>query len=140
MLVKEISTGDENYPDYKNSMFKPEISSLPLYSEEKGTFKNVPMADGKVDARVQGMVKDFLMKREHELEEYAPKKLSDEQHGKINEITSYLTGKASSSFNSSKESKPSSDDFELDGLVSSGDTVASSASSSDEDDFFSDFN
>ena len=136
MLVKEISTGDENYPDYKNSMFKPEMSSLPLFNEEKAQFKNVPVADGKVDSRAQQMVKDFLMKREHELEEFSPKKLTDEQQGKINEITAYLTGKASSSFNSSKESKPSSDDFEFDSVVSSGDT---SSSSSDEDDFFSDF-
>ena len=27
MLVKEIQTGDDTYPDYKNSMFKPETSS-----------------------------------------------------------------------------------------------------------------
>ena len=135
MLVKEISTGDETYPDYKNSMFKPEVSSVPLYNEEKSTFKNVPVADGKVDARAQGMVKDFLFKREHELEEFSPKKLSDEQQAKINEITAYLTGKASTSFASSKESKPSSDDFELDGIVSSG----SKEVPADEDDFFSDF-
>jgi hypothetical protein len=135
MLVKEISTGDETYPDYKNSMFKPEVSSISIYSEEKQSFKNVPVSDGKVDSKAQQIVKEFLMKREHELEEFAPKKLSDEQQSKINEITSFLTGKASGSFNSSKESKPSSDDFELDGLVSSG----SSQVSSDEDDFFSDF-
>ena len=35
MLVKEIQTGDETYPDYKNSMFKPETSSLPIYFEDK---------------------------------------------------------------------------------------------------------
>jgi len=136
MLVKEISTGDETYPDYKNSMFKPEVSSLPIYSEEKSTFKNVPVADGKVDARAQGMVKDFLLKRDHELEEYSPKKLSEEQQSKISEITNFLTGKASSSFNASKESKPTSDDFELDGLVSSG---SKEVVSTDEDDFFADF-
>ena len=42
LLVKEIQTGDDTYPDYKNSMFKPETSSLPVYSEEKKMFKNVP--------------------------------------------------------------------------------------------------
>ena len=135
VLVKEISTGDETYPDYKNSMFKPEVSSISVYSEEKQSFKNVPVTDGKIDTKAQQIVKEFLMKREHELEEFAPKKLSDEQQSKINEITSFLTGKASGSFNSSKESKPSSDDFELDGIVSSG----SKEVSSDEDDFFSDF-
>lgn len=136
MLVKEISTGDENYPDYKNSMFRPEVTSLPIYFEDKGEFKNVPVADGKVDPKAQQKVKDFLMKREHELEEYAPKKLTEEQQAKINEITNFLTGKASNSFNASKESKPTSDDFELDGLVSSGSSVAVNT---DEDDFFSDF-
>jgi hypothetical protein len=136
VLVKEISTGDETYPDYKNSMFKPEVSSLSIYNEEKGTFKNVPVVDGKVDSRAQGMVKDFLMKRDHELEDFGPKKLNDEQQSKINDITAYLTGKASSSYNTSSNSKPSSDDFEIEGLVSSGTKVAVAE---DEDDFFSDF-
>jgi hypothetical protein len=136
MLVKEISTGDENYPDYKNSMFRPEVTSLPIYFEDKGEFKNVPVSDGKVDPKAQQKVKDFLMKREHELEEYAPKKLSEEQQAKINEITNFLTGKASTSFNASRESAPSSEDFELEGLVSSG---SKDASSTDEDDFFADF-
>jgi hypothetical protein len=33
------------------------------------------------------MVKDFLLKREHKLEEFAPKHLTDEQQSKISEIT-----------------------------------------------------
>ncbi len=136
LLVKEIQTGDETYPDYKNSMFKPETSSLPIYFEDKAAFKNVPVVDGKIDPKAQTMVKDFLLKREHELEEFAPKRLSEEQQAKINEITAYLTGKASASFN--KESKPSSDDFEIDGLVSSGSSTSSSTTE-DEDDFFGDF-
>jgi len=135
MLVKEIQTGDETYPDYKNSMFKPESSSLPIYFEDKAAFKNVPLNDGKIDAKAQGMVKDFLLKRDHEVEEFAPKKLTEEQHAKINEITAYLTGKSSGNF-TSKESKPSSDDFELDGMVTSG---SKEVTGTDDDDFFSDF-
>jgi len=135
VLVKEITTGDDTYPDYKNSMFKPETSSLPIYSEEKGAFKNVPLVDGKVDTRAQSMVKDFLLKREHELEEFSPKHLSEEQQAKISEITAFLTGKSSSNFQ--KDSKPSSDDFEIEGLVSSGSSSASSTE--EEDDFFSEF-
>ena len=134
LLAKEISTGDENYPDYKNSMFKPEITSLPIFNEDKGVFKNVPIADGKVDSKYQQMVKEFLLKRDHELEEQAPKKLSEENQSKINEIIAHLTGKTSSSYNGGN-SKPSSDDFELDGLVSSG-TKAVATESTDEDDFF----
>ena len=141
LLVKEIQTGDETYPDYKNSMFKPETSSLPIYFEEKGSFKNVPLVDGKVDPKAQGMVKDFLMKREHELEEFGPKKLSDEQQAKINEITAFLTGKASSSFN--QPAQASSEDFEFEDSFSNSSSTSSSqssGSSTDEDDFFSDFN
>jgi hypothetical protein len=138
VLVKEIQTGDDTYPDYKNSMFKPETSSLPIYFEDKQAFKNVPLTDGRVDAKAQVMVKDFLMKRDHELEEFAPKRLTEEQQSKINEISAYLTGKSSGNFGGSKESKPSSDDFELDGVVTSGSKEVSS--SSNEDDFFADFN
>ena len=132
ILVKEISTGDETYPDYKNSMFRPEVTSLPIYFEDKGEFKNVPVADGKVDPKAQQKVKDFLLKREHDLEEFAPKKLTEEQQVKVNQITAYLTGKASMS-----NSSPKSDDFELDGLVTSGSNAVSATE--DEDDFFSDF-
>ena len=137
VLVKEISTGDETYPDYKNSMFKPEVSSISIYNEEKSVFKSAPTSDGKIDPRAQATVKDFLLKRDHELEEFAAKKLSDEQQAKINEITSFLTGKASASFNNSVN-KPTQDDFELDGFVSSG-KVEVASTSTDEDDFFSDF-
>jgi hypothetical protein len=135
ILVKEISTGDESYPDYKNSMFKPEITSLPIYIEDKGIFKNVPLIDGKVDPKAQQKVKDFLMNRDHELEEFAPKKLTEEQQVKVNQISAFLTGKSTPSFDS--KSSPSSDDFELEGVISSGTNVESS--SADEDDFFSDF-
>ena len=136
VLVKEISTGDETYPDYKNSMFRPEISSVSIYFEDKNSFKNAPVVDGKIDSRAQSSVKDFLLKRDHELEEFAAKKLSDEQQGKINEITSFLTGKTSTSF--ANANKPTQDDFELDGFVSSGKVEVASATT-DEDDFFSDF-
>jgi hypothetical protein len=132
ILVKEISTGDESYPDYKNSMFRPEMSSLSLYSEDKG-FKNVPVVDGKVDPRAQGKVKEFLMNREHNLEDFAPKKLNEEQLNKIESISNFLLGRSS---NTNTNSKPSSDDFELDGLVTSG---SKAVVTEDEDDFFSDF-
>ena len=134
-LVKEIQTGDETYPDYKSSMFKPEKTSLPIFNEEKSLFKNVPVADGKVDPRAQQMVKDFLLKRDHDLEEFAPKKLNEEQQVKVNQISAFLTGKSSPSFNS--PSSPSSDDFELEGAVTSGSKLSSGTA--DEDDFFSDF-
>ena len=140
LIVKEIQTGDETYPDYKMSMFKSETTSLPLYFKEKGVFKNAPLnAEGKIDPSVQGKVKDFLLDREHDLEEFAPKKLTEEQQVKINEITNYLTGKASASFAAKTESKPISDDFDFDDNFSSNPT-ATTATVVDQDDFFSDFN
>ena len=133
LSVKEIQTGDETYPDYKNSAFRPETTSLPIYIEGKG-FKNAPLVDGKIDPKVQSTIKEFLMKRDHELEEFSPKKLSDEEQGKINEIINYLTGKATSSFK--KEVSPSSSDFDFEESFSS--TTVSTED--DEDDFFADFN
>lgn len=138
LVVKEIQTGDETYPDYKMSMFKPETTSLPIYFKEKQAFKNAPLNEGKIEASVQSKIKDFLLDREHDLEEFAPKKLTDEQQAKITEISNFLTGKASSSFSGAKqEAKPSSDDFEFEDNFSSKPAAATSATE-DEDDFFND--
>lgn len=132
LIVKEIQTGDETYPDYKMSMFKSETSSLPLYFKDKGVFKNVPLVDGKVDSNAQGKIKDFLLDRENSLEDFSPKRLTEEQQAKITEISNFLTGKSSSSFSSSKAT-PSSDDFDFENNFST-----TTDSTSDEDDFFKD--
>ena len=138
LVVKEIQTGDETYPDYKMSMFKPEATSLPIYFKEKGAFKNAPLNDGKIDPSVQGKIKDFLLDREHDLEEFSPKRLDDKQQAKITEITNFLTGKASSSFSNAKaESKPASEDFEFEDNFATTASTTTSASE-DEDDFFND--
>jgi hypothetical protein len=138
MVVKEIQTGDETYPDYKMSMFKPESTSLPIYFKDKAIFKNAPLnADGKIEASVQGKIKDFLLDREVNLEDFSPKALTEEQQSKITEISNFLTGKASSSYSggSKPESKPTSEDFDFEDNFS---TPATSSASEDEDDFFND--
>ena len=135
LVVKEIQTGDETYPDYKMSMFKPETTSLPIYFKEKQVFKNAPLNEGKIEASIQGKIKDFLLEREHDLEEFSPKKLTNEQQAKITEISNFLTGKASSSY--SKETKPSSDDFEFEDNFTKT-TATTSSSTETEDDFFND--
>jgi hypothetical protein len=137
LLVKEIQTGDETYPDYKMSMFKPETTSLPMFFKEKSVFKNVPLVDGKVSSEVQSKIKDFLLDREHDLEEFAAKKLTDEQQSKITEICNFLTGKSSNGYQTAKqETKPTSEDFEFEDNFAS--TSTSSKSVDSEDDFFSD--
>lgn len=138
LVVKEIQTGDETYPDYKMSMFKPETTSLPIYFKEKQAFKNAPLNEGKIEASVQSKIKDFLLDREHDLEEFSPKRLTEEQQAKITEISNFLTGKASSSYSNAKqESKPSSDDFEFEDNFTKTAATTSSATE-DEDDFFND--
>lgn len=94
------------------SMFKPETTSLPIYFKEKQAFKNAPLVDGKIDPAVQGKVREFLMDREHDLEEFSPKKLDEQQQAKITEIANFLTGKSASSY-SNKEAKPASEDFDF---------------------------
>jgi hypothetical protein len=138
LVVKEIQTGDETYPDYKMSMFKPETTSLPIYFKEKQAFKNAPLNEGKIESGVQSKIREFLLDREHDLEEFSPKKLSDEQQAKITEISNFLTGKASSSFSNPKaESKPASEDFEFEDNFTTTAATTTSASA-DEDDFFND--
>ena len=143
LLVKEIDTGDDTYPDYKNSMFKPEITSVPVYNEEKKAFKNAPViteeVNGierrKIDPKLQGIVKTFLLNREHDLEEFEPKRLTEEEQAKITEISNFLTGKTSNSFQ-----KASSNDFDVtsDEDFMTEDTFSTSSTSDDDEDFFSD--
>lgn len=136
LLVKELVTPDETYPDYKNSMFRPEISPLAIYNEAKGEFKQIPVKDGKVDPRAHQTVKDFLLKRDFDLEEFGAKKLTDEQQSKITEICNFLTGKSSGAYQA--QNKPTSDDFDMEPAgISSGTKVVQE--SIDDDDFFSDF-
>lgn len=83
-------------------------------------------------------MRDFLLKRDHDLEEFAAKPLTEEQQVKISEISNFLTGKASTSF--AGASAPSSNDFDFDEVatkVESGSSMVSS--SADDDDFFKDF-
>ena len=137
LVVKEIQTGDETYPDYKMSMFKPEATSLPIYFKDKAVFKNAPLVDGKIDPAAQGKVKEFLLDRSNELEDFAPKLLTEEQQAKINEISNFLTGKASASYPSANQAKPASEDFEFEDSFTNTATSAT-ATTEDEDDFFSD--
>jgi hypothetical protein len=104
LFVKEIQTGDETYPDYKMSMFKQDTTSLPVFIKEKEFSKTHQLLMVKL---IQHKVKLKLsLDREHQLEEFEPKKLTEEQQTKITDITNYLTGKSSNSF---AESKPASE-------------------------------
>lgn len=138
LFVKEIQTGEETYPDYKMSMFKQEVSSVQIFIKDKG-FKHAPLVDGKIDPAAQGKVKAFLLDREHQLEDFEPRRLTEEQQSKISDITNFLTGKSSNSFATKQESKPVSEDFEFeDNFATPSTSTATSNGSEDEDYFFSD--
>ena len=78
------------------------------------------------------------MDREHNLEDFAPKRLDETQQGRINEIIGFMTGKSSQNFVSSKpESKPTSDDFDFEESMTS--TNSTPSTDGDDDDFFRDF-
>ncbi len=143
LVAKEIQAGDITYPDYKMSMFKPTTSTLSLYSKEKQSFKNVPLnEEGKIDPSIQSKVKDFLIERDVELEASGPKKLEDKDFAKISEITAFLTGKASSSYQKKQaESEATSDDLGFNEDTSTGSSVETKpvSATEDEDDFFDDF-
>ena len=117
-------------------MFKPEATSLPVYFKEKSAFKNAPVIDGKIDPKYQSKIKDFLIERDHDLEEYSPKALTEEQQAKITEISNFLTGKASTSFKPTNEAKPTSDDFNFEENFSEK-TSKQTGGTEEEDDFFS---
>lgn len=145
LFVKEIQTGDETYPDYKMSMFKQEASSVQIFIKDKG-FKHAPLiettdANGRtklvIDPAAQPKVRAFLMDREHQLEDFEPRRLTEEQQTKISDITNFLTGKSSNSF-ATKESKPVSEDFEFEDNFATTSTNTSTSDVSEEDDFFSD--
>ena len=129
LAVKEIQTGDETYPDYKNSAFR-DVSTIGIFNESTHSFKKVPLVDGRIDPKFQTAVKDFLLKRDFELEDFAPKKLNEEQKQKIENIKAYLTGKGSTTYTTA-----SSDDFDFE---EGPETKATKAAVVDDDDFFAD--
>jgi len=111
LLVKQIDTGDEKYPDYKMSSFKPERSSIMIPTSNG--LKNVPLEDGKIAEKLKGKVKEFLLDRDTELEAYEPKPLTEEQQGKITQIGAYLTGKTIATFVQANNNKAESSDFDF---------------------------
>jgi len=135
LIVKEIQTGDETYPDYKSSMFRPETHPLAVYSEEKKVFRTIPLNEnGGVADNAKTIVRDFLLNREHNVEEFAPKRLTEEQQAKVTEISNFLTGKSTANY--TPEAKPTTQDFEFEDNLTGG-TEATTAPDEDEDDFFS---
>lgn len=145
LIAKEVTADGITYPSYKNSTFKPNVNAMSIYNAEKNLFKTVPTItvetqDGEretIDPKYQQVVVDFLLNRDHELEDYAPKALTPEQKAKIAEITAFLTGNQAASFNAAP--KATQDDFDLEeSFTESPASSDEDFSNEEEDDFFAD--
>jgi hypothetical protein len=138
LLVKEIQTGDDKYPDYKNSSFR-ESTPISLYSKEKGEFRLAPVdGDGNIIPQVKSKIAEYLLDREKDLEDFAPRRLTEEEESKITEIVNFLTGKSTQNYR--KQNQPDRSDFIEDSEDDSFSTSNTTNQTVEEDDdFFSDF-
>lgn len=99
LIIKENKTPEGTFPNYDSSQFL-EISPIKIngkiipvtYDEQKG--KNVI-----TNQAIQKGLQDFLLKRDHDLEEYEAKPWDDETMDKVNKIVAISTGEDSSIFN-----------------------------------------
>lgn len=143
-LTKDPS--GRTFPNYKNTAFRPQRTSLPMFKD--GELKRLPTVDRgdtdsngipmkKVDPNYTTMALEYLMNREVELATFEPKRLSDADHEKINQIVNHLTGKASTSFANANSNSASLNDFtsDVETFVNSSNDFSTSSSSGD-DEFF----
>ncbi len=131
-LIVKDSGNNDGFPTYINSIFMS-ASPISVYNEEKKAFKQVPLDEnGNIESKYKVMIKDMLLNREHDLEEFAAKVLTDAQNAKIDEITAYLTGNTAQS-----SSKPAANDFDFNEPTTAK-PATKAPSSTDADDFFDD--
>lgn len=132
LIVKEVQDEKGNtFPDYKMCQFKPKTSSISLLKD--GVMVNAPLDENEqIPSKLQSKIVEFLLDRTVNIEDFSPKKLTDEQLNKIEQITGVLTGKTSSISNNTVDSE----DFDLESNTESSST---STKSEDVDDFDFDF-
>lgn len=134
LIIKENKTPEGTFPSYDSSQFfevspiKINGKPVPVVYDEQHK-KNVI-----VNPEVQKFLQQFLLKREHDLDEYEAKPWDDDTTDKVNRIVSVITGEdgfmssaKTSIDNASKRDSNSSNDFSF------GDNTDSPSSV---DDFF----
>ena len=87
LCIKEVG----GFANYDSSEFD---ERGPLKKKTASGWKPYPLNEetGKIDAKYHAEIKEFLLNREHDLEEFAAKKLTDEQQTKVNKILAILSG------------------------------------------------
>lgn len=134
LIVKEIDTGDATFPDYKMSVFKETPSSISLPTPDG--LKNIPLEDGKIPTNLQNKVREFLLTRNMELEDFGPRKLDEDSQSKISQIIDYLTGNSRISGIVNTTNEATAEDFTFDG---DNDDIVNEKVKSGSDDFDFDF-
>jgi hypothetical protein len=134
-IVKEIG----GFPNYDASQFKPTPSPIQIPSKD-GSLREVPTVDNDgrkvVDPKVQERVREYLLSREVNLEDYSAIRWDEETHSKVLKIVSILKDNPIISANSSIASASKKSDatfFEDDDV---NETTSAGSSKKDEDDFF----
>lgn len=106
--VKNVKTDSgDTVPSPKDSFFKEDRTPISIPNKD-GKLTQVKVTDGQIDPKHLQAVYKFIMSREHDLEEFEAKPLTDEQKAKVSDIVSYIEGKASTSF---QTKEVSSDEF-----------------------------
>jgi hypothetical protein len=92
LIIKENKTPEGTFPNYDSSQFlekepiKINGKAIPVeYSDEHK--KNII-----TNPKVQKFLQEFLLKREHDLEEFEAKPWDDETTDKVNKLVSFITG------------------------------------------------
>jgi len=135
LLVKEVG----GYTNYDSSQFQGNTSAIKING------KVIPTEDNNgrnvIVAKYQEKIKNFLLKREIDLEDFAPQRWTDEEREKVHKIVSILTDNPIVNANESINSVSTGTDLDEDFMSNSENEVTSSSNDSDEDpdDFFDDF-
>lgn len=120
LIIKENKTPEGVFPNYDSSQF---LEIFPIKINGKTipvTYDEAKKKNIITNQQVQEGLKTFLLKREHELEEYESKAWDDTTIDKVNKIVSIVSGEgdfvyaATSSINKAggaKETSSSSDEF-----------------------------
>jgi hypothetical protein len=89
VVVKKIG----GFNNYDSSRF---MEKGPITFVKDGVKKAMPVSDDNgrkvIDEKVREKVKEILLKREHDLEEFAPKKWSDEDKQKVHRVVQFVLG------------------------------------------------
>lgn len=79
-------------PEYITSSFKGDVSSISLPTKDN-LLRKVPTENGVFSSEIRQKVVDFCLKRDGDLEFFAPKRLTPLQVAKLEQVKNYMLGK-----------------------------------------------